>query len=855
MMTLLALTTSLLPLGTGPPLVSIENPYFRLTCDSGGVATAAVDALGRSQWHDSLWNGPRLEADPLAVPTVTVEHTDIGGSVSIVGTSVTETRTSSTPSPSDAVPVPAGQSIVQPFLPGGQRLLSVTVSIPTWHTTDSEATLRLRRGAADGPVVAEERIAPAVDNAQHTLDLAGSTLPGDHWYYLELADVKGLAGFWFSGGNPVEAGAGLVVGGQVRSTIRASLSWVTESSATADITVSIDGPSLTFDWSVRGGYSGTTLLNWPWEQAGYDTQNPDTTPIHYLVTQGGIYMPVHQFKRRPFSGVSHGGSLYMSGTRGFDARFTFPKGDDAGWHLSFEPHRWVNHIPARSLKITVEPESRWLPDYFPRFTASDERAAALLTEFLYSHGMNFGAGVNPDWAEWESIIFAWQQNPQADQLRAWLTDGYKISDEGYAYCWGSMPGWPFPFKDDDADGQNDYDTRHFTTDPCFILGAWRHACWTRDDGFLRAVLPRCRKLMDFMLNDLHGSEGLIVAIGPQHTGKDGGVGNNYWDIQPFGHLDAFANSFFHGSLGAMAEIEDWVGDPERAQELRRVQALCRKRYTEVFWNDQAGRFVGCVDVDGVAHDYGFTYVDLDAMAYGLATREQAARIYDWIEHGITSSGTADTYSRWIFAPRANTFHNPGRGERGAERPPWWSWVWAGTAWEDQCQDGGAILYTSWSDVMARRWLRGGDDAWRRLSEIVDRYAMPDHLSGGSPLCRGERTQGGPGGVPGQVGVEGEFPESGVVPSSFLFAIIGLDARLDGLHIRPGLPSTLEWAGLENARYAGARLDVGESRTEIVVKWTPPGETRPREWTAAYLAGDEVVFRPWEGEALASSLRP
>jgi hypothetical protein len=415
------------------------------------------------------------------------------------------------------------------------------------------------------------------------------------------------------------------------------------------------------------------------------------------------------------------------------------------------------------------------------------------------------------------------------------------------YTWGGQAGWPFPFADADGDGLNDIDTRHFSTNPCFILGAWRHGCWSRDEAFIEAVMPRARRAMEYMLEELDGRSGLIVCPDvPEHSGKDGAYGNNYWDILPFGHLDAFANAYFAGSLEAMADLETWAGDEERAEELLAVRDRCQERYTDVFWNDEAGRFVGCVDVDGVAHDYGFSFVNLDAMAYGLASEEQATRIYDWLESGITSSGEADAYSRWIFAPRANTLHNPARSDEDPELPPWWSGVWHGTAWEDQCQNGGAILYTSWADIQARLWLRGPDDAWQRLMEILERYAMPDHLSGGDPLFLGERPQGGPGGVAGQVGVEGEFPESGMVPSSFVTGFLGMEARSGGLHIQPALPTDLEWARVEGAWYAGGRLDLTAEHGELRLEWTPE-EGDALSLAAAYEPGQTAIFRPWLGE--------
>ena len=66
-----------------------------------------------------------------------------------------------------------------------------------------------------------------------------------------------------------------------------------------------------------------------------------------------------------------------------------------------------------------------------------------------------------------------------------------------------------------------------------------------------------------------------------------------------------------------------------------MRQQAQKRYNQVFWNDAAGRYVQTIDADGVAHDYGSTYVNLEAASFGLPTKKQAARIFDWLDNGHT----------------------------------------------------------------------------------------------------------------------------------------------------------------------------------------------------------------------------
>jgi hypothetical protein len=396
-----------------------------------------------------------------------------------------------------------------------------------------------------------------------------------------------------------------------------------------------------------------------------------------------------------------------------------------------------------------------------------------------------------------------------------------------------------------------YDTRHFDTNARYILGCRRHVAWTHDEAFLRSQAERLRRAMSYQLTTLQGESGLIVAAGKDVTGRHQGVGNNYWDILPFGHLDAYANVVFYASLGAMAELETFIdraggietAGPRRSpDEYRRLAEQTKAAYNRAFWDDGKGRYIGCVDRDGKRHDYGFTFVNLEAMAYGLAGAEQAARIYHWMEAEPTATGKADTYSAWRFAPRANTIHNPvwdpatGVSKEPGSAEPWWHFGWLGTPYGDQCQDGGAILYTSFFDLMARTRLVGVESAWQRWTELLARWREPDHLCGGAPLLHGENPQRV---NPGSVGVDLPFPESGLVPTWFVYGLMGLEADTDGLHIRPCLPKALSWLAVRNADYRGLRLDIRVTPTSArLVSRTPGYEFT---WERTFPPGEGCLF--------------
>ncbi|RKX41339.1 MAG: hypothetical protein DRP64_11445 [Verrucomicrobia bacterium] len=241
-----------------------------------------------------------------------------------------------------------------------------------------------------------------------------------------------------------------------------------------------------------------------------------------------------------------------------------------------------------------------------------------------------------------------------------------------------------------------------------------------------------------------------------------------------------------------------------------------KEAGDQFWNPQAGRFVSAIDLDGRPYDYGLTFVSLEAIHYGFATEEQAKSIMDWITgerivDGDTSQGE-DIY-HWRFAPRCTT-------KRNVE---YYGFVWTGPEtipFGGQVQDGGAVLGFSYHDLMSRLAVYGPDNAWQRLSEILDWYA--EVLAGGGyrkyyANIPDASLQGG--GTAGGLGLDSEFVENILVPQVMLHGFMGLEPRADGLQIHPNLPS--EWPGLGVTRVdfhsMVCDITVADGRIKMVAK--------------------------------------
>ncbi len=392
-----------------------------------------------------------------------------------------------------------------------------------------------------------------------------------------------------------------------------------------------------------------------------------------------------------------------------------------------------------------------------------------------------------------------------------------------------------------------YDTRHSINNPIYIMACWNAYRWTGDVGFLRTVIGKMRTALrhqqtvmgglkhNHIRNPWVGHDGLagyvVNADGSKAMRQGHGIGNNYWDLMPFGWDDLYATSQYYAATLAMADVEQAVRDhpgwsvPRGAlafdpDELRRHAAAVKQTTNRKFWNSDAGRFVACIDASGERHDYGYTFLNLDAIWYGIASDDHARAIVDWLRgkrivEGDTSTG-ADIY-HWRFGPRATTKRNIkwyGHGWTAPEKIPWGG----------QVQDGGAVLGFAFYDLWARLHVVGPDDAWARLAamlawekEVWAEGGYRKYYEGGK---RGTTLQGG--GTAGGIGVDCEFWESSLIPTIVPCGFLGLNPTATGLSLRPRLPKACPQMGASNVLYRNVRLDIkaGDSVVEVAVKDAP-----------------------------------
>lgn len=388
-----------------------------------------------------------------------------------------------------------------------------------------------------------------------------------------------------------------------------------------------------------------------------------------------------------------------------------------------------------------------------------------------------------------------------------------------------------------------YDTRQNVNGADFVRGAAVYFLWTGDHEFLRDILPRMRLAIDHIAKE-HGakSEKIVHTRWVGHDGRSGvfydesgrksvragfGIGNNYWDLMPFGGEDAYATVHYEDALRHLVRVEESIArHPEwaipsgqgeySATALVREADAVRAEANRRFFSKKTGRFVGSIDSEGVAHDYGFTFLNLEAVASGLATEEHAKSIMAWIGgertvDGDTSQGKDIYFFR--FGPRATTRRNI----------DWYVWAWSGPEsipFGGQVQDGGAVLGFSYHDLAARLRVFGPDDVLARLTEIARWFDDVRAAGGYRRYYDGKRPghlQGG--GTAGGLGMDHEFFESALLPEIMIDGFLGLRADGDGFTLLPRLPTTWPEMSIDGVLIAGSEWEIRVARNEILLRST------------------------------------
>lgn len=431
------------------------------------------------------------------------------------------------------------------------------------------------------------------------------------------------------------------------------------------------------------------------------------------------------------------------------------------------------------------------------------------------------AGGNPDpfrsgsatiasteWLEWDGMKLTWRKsNSQVTDTVKSIYDNTLfnavVGDDGYGndgYVWATTNSMQH------LDVQN-----HYTYNSIFILAAHNYFFngnasedfFSRRNARDQTMIYRLDRAMSYMLNVMNGESGLLTIVDPRNDATADGVASNYWDcIKAFGYQSAYENTMFYRSLFAMADFKEYLGENEEAKYFKELAKKVKTVFNDNFWDKDKGRYITSIDKNGKRIDFGITFVNTMAVSAGLASVEKAKQIYSWLDgsrviEGETSTGK-DIYKFKISA-RTNTVDFASTGAPYL----WWDHGGAmpctpGTlgAYGNQMQNGGTIFYTSYYDLMGRFISGMVESANKRMNVIMEEFHK-DQLRRFSYTYYGGYVEG----------VIGEFPESGLVPLTFLQGVVGISNNYKGLCISPNLPKDMSYAGVREYVYCGRTYSI------------------------------------------------
>lgn len=441
--------------------------------------------------------------------------------------------------------------------------------------------------------------------------------------------------------------------------------------------------------------------------------------------------------------------------------------------------------------------------------------------------VGLGVGWCPAWYEWIALTRNWSDNEWAKETWRNYLINCPMSEDGYVWSYDT-PHWP------DLGYTDSHHNFHYDSNFRFVITVINFCSWensldllSETDGDTVAddteanegtyhqdedvsegmtVLEKFDSAIEYIMTELHGEDGLIIIDENANDGLNLGTtdsySSNYWDNIPFGYKDAYENILFYNMLNQLGDFEIMRGDSEKSAYYLELAETVKKNYNDTFWVEATGRYAGTVDVNGVVRDYGLTFVNTEAVTAGLAGEEQAEQIYQWLDgerivEGDTSTGE-DIYE-YIAAPRTNTIDFAAVSDANGNNKYWWHDNNGGQALSGNgsygyhLENGGAILYTEYYDLMGRFKMFGSESALDRLILLAEEYAK-DELARDpmNPVSGGLDV----------LGFIGEFPESGLVPTVYLYGFLGVSVGSGGLVVSPDIPEQYGYMGAKDLVFGG-----------------------------------------------------
>ena len=437
--------------------------------------------------------------------------------------------------------------------------------------------------------------------------------------------------------------------------------------------------------------------------------------------------------------------------------------------------------------------------------------------------------------------------------------------------------------------RGNYDSRQIDNGYNLVEAVKLYYEFTGDRKVLADTLNRCRQVAMFMTYNLGGESGLVDLS--NFVGHNGGVmadgvsqtiASSYWDVLSLSPKSLYAQVLYYQTLQSLAYLEEaaiaeeiqlenpsiksntgerivYEFDAEYLKTLakkvaHKVQQPVNAENKTGFFDTKKGRFIEGFNMHGNVVDYGSTIFNNMVVAAGMATPAQGKQVVEWIsgeriiegDDATGYEGDPEEYLNYgiydyAFAPRTTTVKNYNQYTSGHHTE-------AGKAYSASCQDGGAILFTSYYDMQARIQTMGVNNAYDRLKAIRDWYLKiydyaQENGDGGAFFYR--NYYGAETDIPlqgmntaGSLGLDSEFLESAIVYAIVPFGFFNLESvGIKTLSVTPKLPQELSFWRMENLMYNSVCYDLEVGKDYVILE-SIRGNTKGMKFTVNLPATSE-----------------
>ena len=182
---------------------------------------------------------------------------------------------------------------------------------------------------------------------------------------------------------------------------------------------------------------------------------------------------------------------------------------------------------------------------------------------------------------------------------------------------------------------------YLDSDPVLLSAAGHIHQSDPNINWLKRIEPGLVRSVTRLLS-LMGENGLLISR--DLTGNSGSYrwSSNGMDVVGFGHIDGYINAWSYRAFrNAAALLDDLSQNKPLVQKCREAAQLIRENYTTALLNPKTGWIAGWRSSDGELHDYGFTWVNGVALAFGLVDNKTARSALLGLERKREESGADD----------------------------------------------------------------------------------------------------------------------------------------------------------------------------------------------------------------------